>query len=99
MNQKSEVEISNIEEIRLRSLEECIGTYKELMVNEFSVIVVLSNYKGHDLGVVFARGSPEEEIIRKDLYNGLVGQKLGIIRIDNNQRPISIRKIPSRSEK
>jgi len=99
MNLKSKVKISNIKEIRLNFLEEYIGTYKELRVNEFHVIVVLSNHNGHDLGVVFTRGSPEEETLRRALHNGLIGQRLGIIRIDNNQHPIRIRKIPTQGEK
>lgn len=99
MDLKSKVKISNIKEIRLNFLEEYIGTYKELRVNEFHVIVVLSNHNGHDIGVVFTRGSPEEEIIRRALHNGLIGQKLGLIRIDNNQHPIRIRKIPTQGEK
>lgn len=79
----------------LRVLEEGLGVFKEIQIGEFETLIKLghSNDRG-DLVITFPTGSPEAKILEKELKKGLIGQNLGILRINDPHNPIRIRIVP-----
>ena len=79
----------------LRVLEESRGVFKAIQIGAFETVIRLVHSNGlGDLVITFPTGSPEAKILEKELKEGLVGQKLGILRINDPHNPIRIRIVP-----
>ena len=97
MKQESEEVISNFQEVHLKLWEEYVGVYNGLQFTKFSVIILFLNSKNSNTGMVFARGTPEEETIKRQLRKEPTGLTIGVLLTDSHQNPILIRKITRRA--
>lgn len=100
MNQKSRARINckpcpgpEIRRVYLQPLQEAVGVLEEPVHEEDGLLIVaLSNHNCH-FAIVFRKESPEAEVIREKLGGELVGRKLAILRVNNTELLVFIRKI------
>lgn len=76
--------------IHLRPIfEEAVGILKELETGDFETTLILSCTRDEDLRITLPAG-PEAYMPKKSL-NHLIGQKIGVLRTDNPQKPFIIK--------
>lgn len=73
----------------LQIFEEAVGYLKKLEISNSNVAVILSP----DLRIGFPTGSPEAEVLIRELTDVAPGQKIAILKTDQPHRPIIIRKV------
>jgi len=85
-------------DVYLHEWEEVLGRYRRTETKEHEVTIILSFDHDFDARISFPLNSPEHEILRRELDEKVVGQKISILRTDSRERPILIRKIRTFAE-
>jgi hypothetical protein len=75
------------EEIRLKEWEEIVDIFKGIVREDSSLSVLFNDFK-----ITFHPGSVEGRIVEEALNEGLVGEKIAILRTDIPTKPIIVRK-------
>lgn len=86
------MESQNYQEIRIPPLGECVGVFEGLEITNSHLAILLSHKKKSK--VVFPIDSIQAKIVKKELNDQQIGRKIGIIRIDDVEQPVVIRKFP-----
>ena len=72
--------------IRLREWEEIVGTFKGIEKDDFSINIILKDFK-----VAFNSDSTEAKIVEEALVEAIPGEKIAVIRTDILDKPIIVR--------
>lgn len=85
-------------EIFLKPYEECVGIYKGLRTSESEIMIVLSLANGETLEILFQKASVNGANVLRELHGGMIGRKIGIMRIDDRENSIRIKIIVSEAD-
>ena len=79
-------------EISLKPWQECVAIYGGLRISRSEIAIVLSLANGQTVEMLFPRKSLEEENILRKLHDGMIGQKIGILKVGYRENLVLIRK-------
>jgi len=85
-------------EIFLKPWDECVGIYRGLRTSGSRTAIVLSLANNQTLEILFPRASVEKENVRGELHDGIIGRKIGIMKMDDGKTPILIRTLVPEAE-
>ena len=74
--------------VYLDAYEEVIGTLRGIEKDEFAISLIFDVFQ-----VIFNLNSKEGELVEKTIDNGLIGEKIGLLRTDSKDNPLIFRKI------
>ncbi|MGA2682046.1 MAG: hypothetical protein ABSF44_09635 [Candidatus Bathyarchaeia archaeon] len=85
--------------ITLKTGEEIFCFYKEQQKTDECVTLVLEQTEGNIVQLPFAKGSVEAGIVRDTLSHVKYNVKIGILKVNDEKKPIQVRIIPNLSTK
>lgn len=80
--------------IFLKTWQEAVGTCRGLRTSETEIAIVLSLANGQIIEVFFPRASVED--VLRELDDRMIGRKIGIMKVDDVENPILIRRLDER---
>lgn len=85
-------------EIFLKPYEECVGIYKGLRTSESEIVIALSLANGETLEIFCQRASVNGANVLRELRDGMIGRKIGVMKVNDRKNPILVRKINPEAE-